>query len=250
MGWDADLGVKGRRAYRAAFAGDMLDAFDLIVLTLSLSAIGATFGVGTGATGALSTVTLSASAVGGILGGVLADRIGRARTLMLSVAIYSLFTFLSGIASSYGMLMTFRVFQGIGFGAEWGVGAVLVAEFVRPESRGKALGVIQSSWAVGWAIAVVAYLITFELLAETTAWRVLMCLGALPALLILYIRRNVEDPEIYRRTRERAEHADGDGDGRAGGAARAAELPLRQIFRGDLLKTTIAASVLATGIQG
>src|SRR5690242_5653113 len=178
--WYAQLGVSGRRGFRAAFAGYMLDAFDLIVLTLSLTAIGTTFGVGTGATGALSTVTLSASAIGGILGGVLADRIGRARTLMLSVAVYSLFTFLSGIASSYGMLMVFRVFQGIGFGAEWGVGAVLVAELVRPESRGKALGIIQSSWAVGWALAVVAYLICFSLFPETTAWRVLMCLGVLP----------------------------------------------------------------------
>ena len=195
--WFAELGVKGRRAFRAAYAGYMLDAFDLIVLTLSLSAIGATFSVGTGATGALSTVTLSASAVGGILGGVLADRIGRARTLMLSVAVYSVFTFLSGLATSYEMLMVFRVFQGIGFGAEWGVGAVLVAELVRPESRGRALGIIQSAWAAGWALAVIAYLITFELFSEGTAWRVLMCLGILPALLILYVRRNVRDSEVY-----------------------------------------------------
>src|SRR4051812_29291739 len=195
--WYAALGVKGRRAFRAAYAGYMLDAFDLIVLTLSLSAIGATFDVGTGATGALSTVTLSASAVGGILGGVLADRIGRARTLMLSVAVYSVFTFLSGLASSYAMLMTFRVFEGIGFGAEWGVGAVLVAELVRPESRGRALGIVQSAWAVGWAFAVIAYLIAFEVFEETTAWRVLMCLGILPALLILYVRTRVRDPEVF-----------------------------------------------------
>src|SRR3954447_19680029 len=186
--WWAALGAGGRRAFRAAFAGYMLDAFDLIVLTLSLTAIGATFSVGTGATGALSTVTLSASAVGGILGGMLADRIGRARTLMLTVAVYSVFTFLSGLATSYEMLIVFRVFQGIGFGAEWGVGAVLVAELVRPESRGRALGVIQSAWAVGWAVAVLAYLLVFELFPETTAWRVLMCLGLLPAVLIVYIR--------------------------------------------------------------
>jgi MFS family permease len=230
--WFAALGVKGRRAFRAAYAGYMLDAFDLIVLTLSLTAIGATFSVGTGATGALSTVTLSASAAGGILGGVLADRIGRARTLMLSVAVYSLFTFLSGLATSYEMLMVFRVFQGIGFGAEWGVGAVLVAELVRPESRGRALGVIQSAWAAGWALAVVAYLIAFELFAEQTAWRVLMCAGILPALLILYIRSRVEDPEIYRA------------------APKSGEVPLKQILSGDLLRTTLAASVLATGIQG
>jgi MFS family permease len=231
--WFADLGERGRRAFRAAFAGYMLDAFDLIVLTLSLSAIGATFGVGTGATGALSTVTLSASAVGGILGGVLADKIGRARTLIYSVAVYSVFTFLSGIASSYEMLMAFRVFQGIGFGAEWGVGAVLVAELVRPESRGKALGVVQSAWAVGWALAVVAYLITFELFAETSAWRILMCLGILPAFLILYIRRNVEDPEVFKKADTKKD-----------------ELPLKQILSGKLLKTTVAASLLATGIQG
>jgi MFS family permease len=238
--WFAALGVQGRRAFRAAFAGYMLDAFDLIVLTLSLAAIGATFDVGTGATGALSTVTLSASAIGGILGGVLADRIGRARTLMLSVGVYSLFTFLSGLASSYEMLMVFRVFQGIGFGAEWGVGAVLVAELVRGESRGRALGIIQSAWAVGWALAVIAYLISFELFPETTAWRVLMCLGILPALLILYVRSRVEDPEVYREARAAALAGGGD-DG---------EVPLRQIFRGKLLKTTIAASLLATGIQG
>src|SRR4051794_38754222 len=210
----------------------MLDAVYLIVLTLSLPAIGATFDVGTGATGALSTVTLSASAVGGILGGLLADRIGRARTLMLSVGVYSLFTFLSGLASSYEMLMVFRVFQGIGFGAEWGVGAVLVAELVRGESRGRALGIIQSAWAVGWALAVVAYLIAFELFPETTAWRVLMCLGILPALLILYVRTRVRDPEVFVE----APHDDG--------------VPLKQILSGRLLRTTIAASLLATGIQG
>jgi MFS family permease len=233
VSWWAELGDRGRKAFRAAFAGYMLDAFDLIVLTLSLAAIGATFGVDTGATGALATVTLSASALGGILGGVLADRFGRARTLMITVGVYSLFTFLSGLASSYEMLMVFRVFQGIGFGAEWGVGAVLVAELVRPEARGRALSVIQSAWAVGWALAVIAYLVTFELFDEKTAWRVLMCLGILPGLLIVYIRRNVEDAVIHTQTR--AEDRRG---------------TLRHILSGDLLRTTVAASLLATGIQG
>jgi MFS family permease len=243
--WYGALGARGRKAFRAAFAGYMMDAFDLIVLTLSLTAIGATFDIGTGATGALSTVTLSASAVGGVLGGVLADRIGRARTLMLTVGVYSLFTFLSGLASSYEMLIVFRVFQGIGFGGEWGVGAVLVAELVRPESRGKALGWVQSAWAVGWAIAVVAYLIVFELFDETTAWRILMCLGLLPGLLIVYIRRAVEDPEIFAKTRRKTEAGEPEAV-----AAHAHELPLKQIFRHDLLRVTLAASLLATGIQG
>lgn len=244
-GWWNGLGPRGRKAFKAAFAGYSLDAFDLIILTLTLAAIGTTFDVGKGATGALATVTLSASAVGGIGAGILCDRIGRARTLMLTVGIYSLFTFLSGIASSYEMLLVFRVFQGIGFGAEWAVGAILVAELVRPEARGKALGVIQSAWAVGWALAVVAYTITFSLMDDTQAWRVLMCLGILPAVLILYVRRNVDDPEIFSETKRKEKEGD-----REAVEANATESPLKQIFRSDLAKTTIFASLLATGIQG
>ena len=243
--WYAALGAKGRKAFNAAFAGFSLDAFDLIILTLSLSAIGATFGVSTGATGVLSTVTLSASALGGVMAGVLCDRIGRARTLMITVAVYSLFTLLSGLASSYEMLLVFRVFQGIGFGGEWAVGAVLVAELVRPESRGKALGVIQSAWAAGWALAVIAYTIVFSLFGEQQAWRVLMFIGVLPALLIFYIRRHVEDPEVFSETKAKEQRGERDAV-----EHRATESPLKQIFRGDLVRTTIAASVLATGIQG
>jgi len=244
-GWWGGLGTRGRKAFKAAFAGFALDAFDLIILTLSLAAIGTTFGVGTGATGALATVTLSASAVGGILGGVLCDRIGRARTLMLTVGVYSLFTFLSGIASSYEMLLVFRVFQGIGFGGEWAVGAILVAELVKPEARGKALGVIQSAWAVGWALAVIAYTIVFSLASDEQAWRILMMIGILPALLILYVRRNVDDPEVFSATKEKEKRRDPEAV-----EARATEIPLKQIFRSDLAKTTVFASVLATGIQG
>jgi MFS family permease len=243
--WWGDLGPRGRKAFKAAFAGYSLDAFDLIILTLTLTAIGSTFGVGKGATGALATVTLSASAVGGILGGVLSDRIGRARTLMLTVGVYSVFTFLSGLASSYAMLMVFRVFQGIGFGGEWAVGAILVAELIRPEARGKALGVIQSAWAVGWAIAVVAYTIVFSLVSDEQGWRILMMLGILPALLILYVRRNVDDPEVFAETKRKEERRDEEAV-----RANATEIPLKQIFRTDLLKTTVFASILATGIQG
>src|SRR5829696_5912965 len=243
--WWSALGDRGQKAFKAAFAGYTLDAFDLIILTLTLAAIGTTFDVGKGATGALATVTLSASAVGGILGGVLSDRIGRARTLMLTVGVYSVFTFLSGIASSYEMLLVFRVFQGIGFGGEWAVGAILVAELIRPEARGKALGVIQSAWAVGWALAVVAYTIVFSLVSDEQGWRILMMLGILPALLILYVRRNVEDPEVFSETKEKEKRGD-----REAVEARATETPLKQIFRSDLAKTTIFASILATGIQG
>ena len=164
---------------------------------------------------------------------------------MLTVGVYSLFTFLSGLASSYEMLLVFRVFQGIGFGGEWAVGAILVAELIKPEARGKALGVIQSAWAVGWALAVVAYTIVFSLASDEQGWRILMMLGILPALLILYVRRNVDDPEVFSETKAKEKRGD-----REAVEANATETPLKQIFRSDLAKTTIFASILATGIQG
>ena len=133
------------------------------------------------------------------------------------------------------MLLVFRVFQGIGFGGEWAVGAILVAEMIKPEARGKALGIIQSAWAVGWALAVVAYTIVFSLVTDEQGWRILMMLGILPALLILYVRRNVEDPEVFSETKEKEDEL---------------EMPLKTIFGAGLLKTTIFASLLATGIQG
>ena len=139
---------------------------------------------------------------------------------MLTVGVYSVFTFLSGLASSYEMLLVFRVFQGIGFGGEWAVGAILVAELIKPEARGKALGIIQSAWAVGWALAVVAYTIVFSLVSDEQGWRILMMLGILPALLILYVRRNVEDPEVFSETKDEG--------------ASELEMPLKTIFRSDL----------------
>ena len=214
----------------------MLDAFDLIVLTLSLTAIGATFNVGTGATGALSTVTLSASAVGGILGGLLADRIGRARTLMLSVGVYSLFTFLSGLASSYEMLMVFRVFQGIGFGAEWGVGAVLVAELVRPRVARARAG--RRSRARGPRLGAGRRRLPDRVRALRRADRL--------------ARADVPRHPAGAADPLRALARRGPG-GLSASRARAiapARCRCRQILQGKLLRTTVAASLLATGIQG
>ena len=154
---------------------------------------------------------------------------------MLTVGVYSLFTFLSGIASSYEMLLVFRVFQGIGFGGEWAVGAILVAELIKPEARGKALGVIQSAWAVGWALAVVAYTIVFSLVSDEQGWRILMMLGILPALLILYVRQERRRPGGLLRDEEEGEG--GRPRGRRGESDRdaaEADLPLRPREDDDL----------------
>src|SRR5215207_6845028 len=112
--WYTELGDLGRRAFKAAYLGFALDAFDLLIVTFALTGIAATFALSQGQAALVLTVTLVASAFGGILAGVLADRIGRARTLMITVAVYSLFTLLSGLATSYEMLLVFRALQGLG----------------------------------------------------------------------------------------------------------------------------------------
>ncbi|MGH3625309.1 MAG: MFS transporter [Sciscionella sp.] len=200
----AGLGPSGRRAFVASGAGWALDSYDYQIFPLGLVAISATFGLSQGQAGWISTVTLLVSVLGGVLAGALADRIGRVRTLMVVVATYSVFTFLCGFAPNYETLLVFRALEGLGFGGEWAAGAILIAEYAKPESRGRLLGMIQSSWAIGWAVAVLVYIGAFGLLPREYAWRALFWVGLAPALLLLlYIRRGVPEPEVCRRGRTR-----------------------------------------------
>ncbi|MGH3486416.1 MAG: MFS transporter [Actinopolymorphaceae bacterium] len=231
--WFRTLGPRGRRAFVGAFGGWGLDSYDFQVLPLALAAIAATLGLSTGQAGLLATVTLVVSALGGALAGVLADRIGRTRMLLITVATYAVFTVLCGFAPNYETLLVFRALQGFGFGGEWATGAILVAEYARTRHRGQVIGSVQSAWAVGWGLAVVVYTLVFSFAPEDLAWRILFWTGALPALLILYIRRHVTDAPIATQHRQRAT---------------AGSFPA--IFRGRLLSTTFFAALLATGVQG
>ena len=230
--WLSTLGPAGRRAFAGAFGGFGLDAYDFQVLPLGLAAITATFHLTSGAAGLLSTVTLVVSAVGGVLAGMLADRIGRVRTLMVTVGTYAVFTVLCGFAPTYPVLLVLRGLQGLGFGGEWAIGAVLVAEYALPRHRGRTLGFIQSSWAVGWALAVIVYTVVFSLASPSVAWRILFVTGALPGLLVLYLRRRVTDAPTPR----------------TGTARRRGSFPA--IFGGGLARNTCCAALLATGVQG
>ncbi|MFC6081183.1 MFS transporter [Sphaerisporangium aureirubrum] len=231
--WYTTLGKEGQKAFKGAFLGFSLDSYDFWVLPLGLVAIAATFGLGTAETGLLATATLVCSAVGGIIAGVLADRIGRANTLMITVVTYAVFTALCGLAPNYEILLVFRALQGVGFGGEWAAGAILVAEYATSRHRGRAVAVIQSSWAVGWGVAVVAYTLVFQLVDQDLAWRVLFWTGALPALLAIWVRRNVVDAPEHAERRRRAGHAS-----------------LFAIFGDGLGRTTFFATMLATGVQG
>jgi len=231
--WYRTLPEQAAHAFWAAFMGWALDAFDFQVFSLALTAIAATFALSKGQSGLIATVTLVVSAIGGVMAGTLADRIGRVRT------------FLSGLAPNYGLLLTFRALQGLGFGGEWAAGAILVAEVANPVQRGRVLGMVQSAWAIGWGLAVVMYTIIFSLVSPELGWRILFMLGILPALLILYVRKNVQEPEVYTKTREAEEQETSEAVQRG-----ARENSLLQIFRRDLIGTTAAASLLSIGAQG
>ena len=190
MTWWRDADPAARKALVAATAGWMLDAMDVMLYAFALGSIRTEFGLTGGQAGALASVTLVAAAVGGIGAGALADRFGRARILRVAVLTYSVFTALTATATSVWQLVLWRTLLGLGMGGEWSAGSVLVAETWRAEHRGKAVGVMQSGWAVGYIIAAALA----ALILPRFGWRPLFLIGVLPALLALWIRRNVPEP--------------------------------------------------------
>ncbi|MFS8102814.1 MFS transporter [Lentzea alba] len=229
--WFRSLGQKGRRAFVGAFGGYGLDSYDYWVLPLSLVAITGYFGLTKAEAGLLGTSTLLMSAIGGAVAGVMADRFGRSKTLIITVAAYAFFTVLCGFATNYETLLVFRALQGLGFGGEWAAGAILVAEYCKPKYRGRTVAFIQSAWAVGWGLAVLVNTLVASLADPAWSWRIMFWTGALPAILIFYVRRNVDDAPVAK--------AQGSQKG-----------TFPKIFQGPILKTTLFAALLATGVQG
>lgn len=199
LGWWHAGTPAARRALVAAGLGWMLDSFDVMLYALVLASIISDLGISKETAGMLGSLTLLASAAGGIIFGIVADRYGRTRALMASVLIYSVFTAACGFAQSVAQLALFRVALGVGMGGEWASGAALVSETWPAEHRGKALGLMQSAWAIGYGAAA---LVTMVVLPRW-GWRAVFFLGILPALLTLWIRRYVDEPQLWRDARSR-----------------------------------------------
>jgi MFS family permease len=235
--WVKDTSPAERRVLGAAFAGYGVDAFDYMVYTFLIPTLTVIWGLTKVEAGNIATAALVTSAVGGWAAGILADRYGRVVVLQGTVAWFTLFTVLSGFTHSYEQLLVTRALQGFGFGGEWSVGSVLIAETIQARYRGKAVGLVQSSWAVGWACAAIAFWAVFVLAEPAVAWRILFWLGALPSVLIFWIRRNIEDPEVYRQTRAAMREVGDTGS-------------FLDIFARPLIGRTVLASLLATGMQG
>ncbi|QDJ51165.1 MFS transporter [Bordetella hinzii] len=237
MQWYRELNQTERRTFVAAFGGWAIDALDFMVFTFVISTLISLWGIEKGQAGMLGTVTLLFSAIGGWLAGILADRYGRVRVLQVTILWFSACTVAIGFAQNFEQLFVLRALQGLGFGGEWAVGSVLMGEIVRAEHRGKAVGTVQSGWAIGWGVAAILYTIAFSALPPEWAWRTLFWIGVIPALLVLYIRKHVPEPEVFQRARSQLE-------------ASAARPSFWMIFSPALLKTTVITALLCTGVQG
>jgi MFS family permease len=239
--WLQSTSASERRALLATYAGYGLDGFDFMIYSFIIPTLLTLWSLSKAEAGYIASGALITSAIGGWAAGVLADRFGRARILQLTVLWFAVFTFLSGFTHNFGGLFVTRAMQGFGFGGEWSVGSVLVAEIIDARHRGKATGLVQSSWSVGWAAAALAFWAVSAIVPPALAWKILFWLGILPGLLVVYIRRNVPEPAIFMQMRSQRAHTAG--------------IPARRgvfldIFRAPLLRTTILATLLSSGMMG
>ncbi|HEX6178656.1 MAG TPA: MFS transporter, partial [Thermoanaerobaculia bacterium] len=210
----------------AAQLGWMLDAMDVLLFTFALIPIRTELGLTQAQMAIPLAVTLFASAIGGIVFGRLADRIGRVRAMTISILLYSHATAGLATAGALWHIIAWRVLVGLGMGGEWSCGSVLVAETWPPQHRAKAMGIMQSGWAIGALIAAGLS----ALVLERFGWRVLFLIGAAPAVVAFFIRRNVEEPPLWQEHRREP--------------SRWSEIFSAQYRRRTIIATAVASSVL------
>jgi MFS family permease len=234
LGWYRDFDDRQRKAFWACFGGWALDAMDVQIYALVIPTLLAEWSLTRAQAGSLGTVALLASSLGGIIAGYFADRIGRVRVLQITIAWFSVFTFLSGLTQNYEQMFAARTLQGLGFGGEWAAGAVLIAELIPAQNRGRTIAAISSGWSVGYGAAAILFSLLFHVFEPQTAWRVMFFLGIAPAALILFVRRNVSESDLYASERARS-------------APRAGVM---DIFRGRLGGQTAVAWLVCLGVLG
>ncbi|SAL65245.1 MFS transporter [Caballeronia arvi] len=233
--WYREAAPAERRTFWGCFCGWTLDSFDNQVLSFLLPALMAAWHFSKTEAGLIATSSLLAAALGGWVSGILSDRHGRVRVLTGSIIWFTAFSIIAGFTNSYHQLLIVRALQGVGFGAEWAVGAALMAEVINPAHRGKALGLVQSGFSVGWALAAVITGLLLAYLPASIAWRSAFWIGVVPALVVLLIRRYIPEPEVFREMK------------RATGGAVVATW--RSSFRADVRRWSLLAALLVTGLQ-
>jgi len=216
-------------ALLAAMMGWALDAFDVLLYVFALTTIMKEWNLTATQAGFLASVTLFASSFGGIVFGVIADRIGRKNALMATVLIFSIMSGVSGLTQNIWQLAIARTLLGLGMGGEWASGALLVSETWPPEHRGKAIGIMQGGWAIGYILAA----IVAGTILPWLGWRVLFFIGIIPALFTVWVRTKVEEPEIWVKSHEKKKEP----------------FSLTQIFRPDLIRYTVCCTIIASFVM-
>ncbi len=224
--WPSQITPAERKSLLAGGLGWMLDAMDVMLYSLVLAYLIREFSMDTRTAGFLNSLTLVASAIGGLLFGVVADRIGRTRSLMVSILVYSLASAACAFSHTVTQLALFRFVLGLGMGGEWTAAAALIAETWRPEHRGKALGLMQSAYAIGEAIAA----LVVRLVLPNFGWRAVFLVGVLPALLVFWIQSSVPEPNLWSERR----------------LVRTQRPPLRRLLSGKVLRTGLLATTMNT----
>lgn len=230
------MNSRERSAFWASSAGWGLDGLDYTIYPLIIGTIMAAWHVSAGQAGLATTVTLWLSAIGGWGAGYCSDRFGRVRTLQITILWFGVCTLLCGLAQNFPQLLIARGLLGLGFGGEWAAGAALMGETIRAKYRGRALGSVQSAWAIGWGIAVILQAVAYSWLAPAMAWRAMFLFGAIPCvLLFFYIQKTVKEPDLAVAMRARADHV---------------LPPIWDIFAPSVIKRTLLASIAISGAQG
>jgi len=222
------------RVLGVTFAGWALDAMDFMCFALITPVLIRTLGMSHGKAGAITSAALFTSALGGWLAGVLADRYGRVRVLQWVVLWFAAFSALCGFATSSNQLLVLRGLQGFGFGGEWAVGAALISEMVRPENRGRTMGIVQSGWSVGWGCAILLVGGVFVVFPDDIGWRVVLWFGAVPALLVVYMRHKLPESPVFVKAKQASVQPPSPG----------------AIFAPGLRRNTLLGCLMTFGLQG
>ena len=235
--WFHALTGKERRTFWSCKIGYALDAMDTQFLSFVIPTLIATWGLSKGDAGLIGTVTLLTSALGGWIAGIMSDRIGRVKTLQITILWFAFFTVLCGLAQNFQQLLWARGLMGFGMGGEWTAGAILIGEVIRARDRGKAVGMVQAGWALGWGMSALLYALMFSLLPPEWAWRSLFLLGILPALFVIFIRRFVDEPDVFIAEQNKVRVSED-------------RVQFTAIFAPKMLSVTLRAVLLTTGAQG
>ncbi len=218
-------------ALAAGQIGYALDAFDVLLYVFCITTIMKEWNLQPGLAGFMITVTLIASSFGGIAFGTISDRIGRKKSMIMAILLFSIFTGLSGFAQNIWQLALARAAVGIGMGGEWSASALLVAETWPREHRGKAIGIMQSGWSLGYILAALAA----ALILPLYGWRVMFFLGIVPALFTVWVRTKVNEPEIWLKSRNEKKVTQ--------------TSSFLEIFKGALLKKTVFSTIIASFVM-